>query len=161
VGALDGRPRLTPRQREVLSRVRRGLSNREIARELGIGEDGVKAHLARLYLRYGVRNRVQLVNAAATALDAGVDPKIRLATVRTMADVARQEMEALRPTNGDLTPKVDARIDSVRRALQALDITLELMEAMPPNTTGKALKVVRKHMTVALNALRDLETAVT
>src|SRR5690348_5240251 len=52
---------LTARQRDVVARMRSGLTNKEIAGELGISEDGVKAHLSRLYLRYGVTNRVALL----------------------------------------------------------------------------------------------------
>src|SRR5690349_11240945 len=55
---------LTQRQQEVLGLVRRGRTNREIAHELGITEDGVKAHLSRLFLRFGATNRVELLAAA-------------------------------------------------------------------------------------------------
>src|SRR5437764_11381757 len=54
---------LTARQRDVISLVRQGLSNGEIASELGISEDGVKGHLSRLYLRLGVSNRVAMLAA--------------------------------------------------------------------------------------------------
>ena len=52
---------LTERQRMVVAHVRQGYSNREIGEKLGISEEGVKAHLSRLYLRYGVTNRVELI----------------------------------------------------------------------------------------------------
>ena len=54
-------PQLTERQRMVIAHVRQGYSNREIGDKLAISEDGVKAHLSRLYLRYGVTNRVELI----------------------------------------------------------------------------------------------------
>ena len=51
---------LTPRQRDVLTCVVRGLSNKEVARELGIAEGTVKIHLAALFGHFGVRNRTEL-----------------------------------------------------------------------------------------------------
>jgi DNA-binding NarL/FixJ family response regulator len=53
------RPQLTSREVEVLQLVRRGLSNREIARRLGISERTVKTHLTSVYQRIGVLDRTQ------------------------------------------------------------------------------------------------------
>jgi DNA-binding NarL/FixJ family response regulator len=50
---------LTAREREVLSLVARGLPNKLIARELGIAEKTVKAHLTTVFQRIGVTDRVQ------------------------------------------------------------------------------------------------------
>lgn len=54
---------LTSRQRDVLSLLVQGLSNKEIARELHISAGTIKIHLAALYRVLGVRNR----QAAAVA----------------------------------------------------------------------------------------------
>lgn len=53
------RPQLTSREVEVLQLVRRGLSNREVARRLGISERTVKTHLTSVYQRIGVLDRTQ------------------------------------------------------------------------------------------------------
>jgi DNA-binding NarL/FixJ family response regulator len=50
---------LTPREVEVLSLVRRGLANKQIARSLDISERTVKAHLTSAFQRIGVVDRVQ------------------------------------------------------------------------------------------------------
>jgi DNA-binding NarL/FixJ family response regulator len=52
-------PALTDREREVLQLVTRGLPNKLIARELGISEKTVKAHLTTVFQRIGVTDRVQ------------------------------------------------------------------------------------------------------
>lgn len=54
-------PHLTPRERQIVRAVARGLGNREIARELGISEQTVKNQLSVMYQKVGVKGRVQLV----------------------------------------------------------------------------------------------------
>ena len=55
----DQRPvaELTPREREVLGALARGKANKQIARELGISEKTVKAHLTRVFESIGVTDR--------------------------------------------------------------------------------------------------------
>lgn len=51
---------LTVREREVAEEVARGATNKEAARNLGITERTVKAHLGAAFAKLGVRDRLQL-----------------------------------------------------------------------------------------------------
>lgn len=55
---------LTRRQREVLSLMADGLSNKAIARRLSIAETTVKNHVTAIFQLFGVDNRVQAINRA-------------------------------------------------------------------------------------------------
>ena len=55
---------ITPREREVLALVGRGLSNGEIADELVLSPLTAKTHVARLFSKLDARDRAQLVVAA-------------------------------------------------------------------------------------------------
>jgi two-component system nitrate/nitrite response regulator NarL len=55
-----GRSSLTPRETQVFGLVEQGLTNCEIARELGIRPGTVKIHLKHLYEKTGIRSRYHL-----------------------------------------------------------------------------------------------------
>jgi len=51
--------RLTPREREVLAALARGQSNRQIGRDLRIGEETLKSHLSAILAKLNLADRTQ------------------------------------------------------------------------------------------------------
>jgi DNA-binding NarL/FixJ family response regulator len=68
-------PPLTPRQKEVLERLREGKSNKLIARELNMTEATVKVHVRQIMRKFGATNRTQAVLCAARLSSADRDDK--------------------------------------------------------------------------------------
>jgi DNA-binding NarL/FixJ family response regulator len=52
---------LSPREREVALLVARGLSNKEIARELGLSVGTVKLHIHSIFMKLGAHKRYMLI----------------------------------------------------------------------------------------------------
>lgn len=69
IGAPTGGPpwlaALTPRETDVLRAAARGLSNKEIARELDLAEVTIKLHLSAIFRKMGVRSRTEAAMMAA------------------------------------------------------------------------------------------------
>ena len=57
----NGNALVTPREEQVVALVAEGLSNREIAQELGLSEHTVKKYLFRIFEKLGISTRVELV----------------------------------------------------------------------------------------------------
>ena len=57
---------LTPRELEILQHMSAGLTNHEIADELVIGVSTVKKHVAHIYEKLGVSDRIKAINRART-----------------------------------------------------------------------------------------------
>ena len=55
---------LSPRQKEVLDGIVRGLTNKDIATQLGIRKDGVEKHVKVLLAKIGAANRAEAVAIA-------------------------------------------------------------------------------------------------
>ncbi|MDA2811301.1 response regulator transcription factor [Nocardiopsis sp. RSe5-2] len=66
--AAEALEQLTAREREVLRCVGEGLSNRQIARRLGITETTAKTHVSRILTKLDLRSRVQAAIVAQEAL---------------------------------------------------------------------------------------------
>jgi DNA-binding NarL/FixJ family response regulator len=60
----DGSPRLTAREQEVVRLVARGMSNKAIARQLGISPRTVEGHLNHVFDKLGTTSRTELVHYA-------------------------------------------------------------------------------------------------
>lgn len=68
-GETDGDITLTAREKDVLYELRRGCSNKEIARNLDIAETTVKLHLRSISEKLNARNRTDII---IRAIDAGL-----------------------------------------------------------------------------------------
>jgi DNA-binding NarL/FixJ family response regulator len=69
-GRDDGLARLTSRERDVLTCVAHGLSNRAIAEELGMAERTARTHVSNILAKLGLTSRTQ---AALFAVEHGLD----------------------------------------------------------------------------------------
>jgi DNA-binding CsgD family transcriptional regulator len=86
--ARSGDPRLTPRQRQVIDGLIRGLANKEIGAELGIGPDAVKRVISRLLIKLDASSRTALVKPALQT-DAARRRSSRAPSALSLLDVVR------------------------------------------------------------------------
>ena len=61
VVSASGETLLTSREEQVVALVSDGLSNRDVAMELGLSEHTVKKYLFRIFEKLGISSRVELV----------------------------------------------------------------------------------------------------
>lgn len=157
---------LTPRQREVIQLVAQGSPNKDIARRLGISEQGVKAHVSRLLERYGAGNRVELVRitraweeADARTMgslgspirnlrdrldDGGID---ELASGGLPADAVAEAERMLSP---GMHPEIVSRIAQLARTLRELDVAIVLAQELPDEgAASPIIDLVRRRVSVA------------
>ena len=87
--------RLTPRQREVLSHLALGRSNKEIGRALHIAEATAKVHTAALLRMLGARNRTEVAFKARRLLES-LDRSPRLSPKSAAASMARGDERSLK-----------------------------------------------------------------
>ncbi len=52
---------LSPRERQIAMLVARGLSNKDVARKLGVSDGTVKTHVHRILWKLGAKNRDNLI----------------------------------------------------------------------------------------------------
>jgi DNA-binding CsgD family transcriptional regulator len=86
-GPRSDDPRLTRRQRQVLDGLIRGLTNKEIGGELGIGPDAVKRVISRLMLKLDAPSRTALVQPALQT-DAARRRQSRAPSAMSLLDAA-------------------------------------------------------------------------
>jgi DNA-binding CsgD family transcriptional regulator len=152
-------PQLTERQRMVVAQVRQGYSNREIGEKLAISEDGVKAHLSRLYLRYGVTNRVELITTVDET--AGQPSAILAPSEISRAGVTLTRTPAQTPVETSASAlAAAAKLTAVREALLAVDAALGLVSELPPETTEPMIRAVKRRLGGAITALDEAQRAV-
>lgn len=175
---------LTPRQHAILRSVARGRTNKDIATELGISEQGVKVHISRLLERYGAENRVELVTLArAWPVEAERDYEelsgdiagIRVGLNTTYQDAtAFSEMHggnghvvapaAPARTNGHaMKPGTDlaAEVRSLREVLGEINVALKLARELPTEAdVGPLVDAIRARVDAALERSTRLDAFV-
>ena len=57
-------PELSPRQRDILESIMRGLTNNQIAMQFEISPESVKTHIAKLFEKIGAASRSEAVSIA-------------------------------------------------------------------------------------------------
>ena len=97
---------ITAREREVLERLCRGESNKTIATAMSMSEQGAKAHVSRLFLKFGVSNRAGLATAAADRLSVAGTARAA-GRARAREGALRAANTALAKTNTALTDDND------------------------------------------------------
>jgi len=78
---------LTPREREIVSFLRQGMRNNQIAGEMGITEGTVKIYLFRLFHKLGVRNRFELARC-------GMPDQLQITPLPAMATEKAEKVAA-------------------------------------------------------------------
>jgi DNA-binding CsgD family transcriptional regulator len=176
---------LTPRQSVILRSVARGKTNKDIAAELGISEQGVKVHISRLLERYGAENRVELVTLTRAwpmadergyAELSGDIARIRAGLNKTYLEATavsemhggngnghpapaapRAKSNGHAPLGADLAAEVRA----LREVLEEINVALKLAREMPAHAdVGPLVEAIRTRVGAALEQSAKLDTLV-
>lgn len=169
----------------ILRNVARGKTNKDIAAELGISEQGVKVHVSRLLERYGAENRVELVSLARAWPEAddkgytelsGDIAGIRAGLNRTYQDASA--LGEMHGTNGNghavaagavatndhaapVTSDLAAEVRSLREVLGEINVALKLAREMPTDAdVGPLVDAIRTRVGAALEQSAKLDTLV-
>lgn len=168
----------------ILRNVAQGKTNKAIAAELGISEQGVKVHISRLLERYGAENRVELVNLTRAWPDADDEGYAQLsgdiAGIRAGLNKTYQDATTFGETrggNGHLTapgpraktnghapkPDVDlgAEVRALREVLEEINVALKLARELPASAdVGPLVDAIRTRVGAALEQSAKLDVLV-
>jgi DNA-binding CsgD family transcriptional regulator len=174
---------LTPRQDVILRSVARGRTNKDIAAELGISEQGVKVHISRLLERYSAQNRVELVNITRAwpeaenagyaqlsgdiaGIRAGLNQTYQDATAfgETRGGNGNGHLPASAPrakTNGHASNDgmdLAAEVRALRDVLGEINVALKLAREMPASANvGPLVDAIRTRVSAALDQSAKLD----
>jgi DNA-binding CsgD family transcriptional regulator len=175
---------LTPRQHVILRSVARGRTNKDIAAELGISEQGVKVHVSRLLERYGAENRVELVSLARAWPEADEHGLTQLsgdiAGIRAGLNKSYQDATTVGDTHGGnghlAAPAARARtnghpakagtdlaaeVRSLRDVLGEINVALKLARELPADAdVGPLVDAIRTRVGAALEQSAKLDTLI-
>jgi DNA-binding CsgD family transcriptional regulator len=144
-------PALTPRQRQVLDLLTRGLTNKEIGGELGIGPDAVKRVISRLLVKLEAPSRTALVQQALQTSAA----RNRSGGPNALGLLEAVPIPAL-VTRGD-THRIEFANAAARRILPNAAPGSRLGEVLPPSPRRVVERVVSESLTVgAPRVARDV-----
>lgn len=168
----------------ILRSVARGRTNKDIAAELGISEQGVKVHVSRLLERYGAANRVELVTLThawpeqdepryaelsgdIAGIRAGLNRTYQDATALANIHGGNGHLDAAAPhakTNGHpLTADADlaAEVRSLREVLGEINVALKLARELPADANvGPLVDAIRTRVGAALEQSARLDALV-
>ena len=168
----------------ILRNVARGKTNKDIAAQLGISEQGVKVHISRLLERYGAENRVELVSLTRAWPEADGNGYAELSSdiagIRTGLNRTYQEATAVgemhggnghpaaaaprAETNGQ-APKAGADLAAEVRALRdvlgEINVALKLARELPADAdVGPLVDAIRTRVGAALDQSAKLDALV-
>lgn len=175
---------LTPKQHVILRSVARGKTNKDIAAELGISEQGVKVHISRLLERYGAENRVELVTLTRSWPESAQGTYAELSSdlhgIRADLNKTYDEATAVSEIHGGnghsvatgstarsngrprtVMTDLPTEIRSLREVLSEINVALKLAREMPADAdVGPLVDAIRARVGAALEQSARLDALV-